>query len=102
MANALDRDGRKQHIAPLFKTGWAMHDTRDALVREFHFHCFSAAIGWMTSVAIEAEKMDHHPEWSNVYNRVQVTLISHDANGLTLRDARLAQCMDKLANHLVL
>ena len=70
---------------------------RDSLVREFRFGSFVEAFGFMTEVAIEAEKLNHHPEWSNVYNRVTIELTTHDAGGLTDLDARLAARIDAAA-----
>ncbi len=75
--------------------GWRFQDGK--LHREFEFSNFAKAFGFMTSVAIVAEKMDHHPEWSNVYNRVVVDLSTHDAGGVTDFDFRLAQAIDALA-----
>lgn len=75
--------------------GWAVADGK--LHREFRFGNFVEAFGWMTSVAIEAEKANHHPEWSNVYNRVTVDLTTHDAGGITGRDIELARRMNALA-----
>ncbi|NIX75355.1 4a-hydroxytetrahydrobiopterin dehydratase [Microvirga terricola] len=77
--------------------GWTMVEGRDAIRKQFVFDDFNAAFGWMTRVALAAEKMDHHPEWSNVYRKVDVTLSTHDANGLTRRDIELAQKMDQFA-----
>jgi 4a-hydroxytetrahydrobiopterin dehydratase len=70
---------------------------RDAIVRSFRFTDFSAAWGWMTQAALLAEKLDHHPEWSNVYNRVEVLLTTHDADGVTELDVRMAEFMDATA-----
>src|SRR5438128_2500748 len=70
---------------------------RDAIVRTFRFSDFTAAFGWMTRMALMAEKLDHHPEWLNVYNRVEVTLTTHDADGVTELDVRLAKMMDSAA-----
>ena len=78
-------------------THWRPVAGRDAILRGFRFRDFNAAFGFMTRVALVAEKMDHHPEWSNVYNRVEVTLTSHDAGGLTARDIALAREMDAIA-----
>jgi 4a-hydroxytetrahydrobiopterin dehydratase len=75
---------------------WRHEPDRDAIVRRFLFVDFAQAFGFMTSVAIVAEKMDHHPEWSNVYNRVDILLTTHDANGLSERDARLAEAIEAL------
>jgi 4a-hydroxytetrahydrobiopterin dehydratase len=76
---------------------WTAADGRDAIQKTFRFADFNAAFGFMTQVALLAEKMDHHPEWSNVYNRVEVLLTTHDANGVTDLDLRLAQFMDRHA-----
>jgi 4a-hydroxytetrahydrobiopterin dehydratase len=70
---------------------------RDAIQRTFRFSDFAAAFGFMTRTALMAEKLDHHPEWFNVYNRVEVTLATHDAGGVTERDVKLALEMDRLA-----
>lgn len=70
----------------------------DALKKEFQFKSFNAAFGFMTRVAIKAEKVDHHPEWFNVYGRVDVALTTHDSGGLTDQDFKLAEFMDKISN----
>ncbi len=91
-------DAERANLLPeLFADGWEPMAERDALTKTFKFPDFVAAFGWMTQVAILAEKMNHHPEWTNVYNSVEVTLISHDAKGLTDRDVKLARKMDELA-----
>lgn len=77
--------------------GWTLVEGRDALTKRFVFADFSAAFGWMVRVALAAEQMNHHPEWVNVYNKVDVTLSTHDAKGLTRRDVELAQRMDQMA-----
>ena len=77
--------------------GWRATDGRDAIVKEFRFKDFNAAFGFMTRVALYADKHDHHPEWSNVYNRVDVTLATHDAGGVTDKDVALAHFMDEAA-----
>ncbi len=77
--------------------GWALVEGRDAIHKRFVFDDFNAAFGWMTRVALAAEAMNHHPEWANTYNKVEVTLATHDAKGLTRRDIELAQRMDKMA-----
>jgi 4a-hydroxytetrahydrobiopterin dehydratase len=84
-------------LAPLLQNGWAMLPGRDALVKTFVFRNFIEAFGFMTRAALWAEKWDHHPEWSNVYKTVHVTLITHDVDGLTDRDIKLATKMDSLA-----
>ena len=75
---------------------WTHEPTRDAITRQFKFADFAQAFGFMASVAIIAEKMDHHPEWSNVYNRVDILLTTHDADGLSERDAKLAEAIEAL------
>ena len=84
---------RAADLAPLLDEGWTMVEGRDAISRRFKFADFAEAFGWMTRVALIAEKMDHHPEWFNVYNRVDVTLTTHDADGLSTRDIALARKM---------
>lgn len=74
--------------------GWRMVEGRDAIARSFRFKDFGAAWGFMSRVALAAEKADHHPEWSNVYNRVEVVLSTHDAGGVTEKDVALARAMD--------
>ncbi len=78
---------------------WQMVNGRDAITRTIKFADFSAAFGFMTQVALAAEKLDHHPEWLNVWNRVEITLSTHDAGGLTERDVKLAKIIDRLATH---
>ena len=73
---------------------WHLVDGRDAIERSFRFSDFSAAWAFMSRVALLAEKMDHHPEWSNVYNRVTITLTTHDAGGLSARDVGMAAAID--------
>ena len=74
--------------------GWSVDAERDAIVKSFRFKDFNAAFGFMTRVALPAEKLDHHPEWSNVYNRVEVLLTTHDAGGVTEQDVKMARFMD--------
>ncbi|WP_395327587.1 4a-hydroxytetrahydrobiopterin dehydratase [Novosphingobium sp. BL-8H] len=77
--------------------GWALREDGLAIVRTVKFADFNEAFGFMTRVAIEAEKRDHHPEWFNVYNRVEITLTTHDAGGLSQRDVALARFIDGVA-----
>lgn len=77
--------------------GWAAVDGRDAIAKTFRFEDFNQAFGFMTRAALAAEKLDHHPEWSNVYNRVEVLLATHDADGVTALDVKLAAIMDAAA-----
>ena len=76
--------------------GWREERGGEALCKDFKFKDFSEAFGFMTRAALLAEQMDHHPEWFNVYNRVEVTLTTHDAGGITQRDIKMAQFMDSL------
>ena len=77
---------------------WSRIDGRDAIMRSFKFKDFNAAFGFMTRVALAAEKLDHHPEWFNVYNRVDMTLTTHDADGVTAMDVALAKIADAAAD----
>ncbi|MGH0167015.1 UNVERIFIED_CONTAM: hypothetical protein FKN15_051591 [Acipenser sinensis] len=88
---------REQFLQELKATGWAEVEDRDALYKELSFKSFNQAFGFMTRVALQAEKLNHHPEWFNVYNKVQITLITHDCGGLSKRDVKLAQFIDKVA-----
>lgn len=86
-------------MQPLFSAGWKMVDGgRDAIYKEFLFQDFNEAFGFMTRVALLADKMDHHPEWFNVYNKVQVTMSTHDCGGLSAKDVKVASFMEGLAN----
>lgn len=78
---------------------WRGVDGRDAIKKEFRFRDFNAAFGFMSRVALYAERHDHHPEWFNVYNRVEVTLTTHDAGGVSEKDVALAHFMDQTAEH---
>jgi 4a-hydroxytetrahydrobiopterin dehydratase len=74
---------------------WSAAEGRDAIRRSFRFADFATAFAWMSRIALAAEKLDHHPEWFNVYNRVDVTLATHDAGGVTELDVTLAKIMDQ-------
>ena len=95
MAQKLDQAARQGMAARL--PGWRTADGRDALQKTFKFKDFSEAFGFMARAALVAEKMYHHPEWSNVWNRVEVTLSTHSAGGLTELDVKLAEAMDRIA-----
>ena len=95
MAAKLSADARKAALARL--SGWSEVSGRDAISKKFTFKDFNQAFGFMTRAALVAEKMDHHPEWFNVYKTVEVTLATHDAGGVTELDVKLAEAMDKLA-----
>ena len=95
MAQKLTAEARKSALARL--SGWSEVAGRDAISRKFVFKDFNEAFGFMARVALVAEKLDHHPEWSNVYKTVEVTLSTHDAGGLTELDVKLAEAMDRFA-----
>ena len=84
----------RSSLEPLFASGWQLLEERDAISKTFKFRDFTEAFGWMAQVALVAEKHAHHPEWFNVYNRVDVTLTTHDAGGLSELDVALAHLMD--------
>ncbi|WP_434107868.1 4a-hydroxytetrahydrobiopterin dehydratase [Paraburkholderia caffeinilytica] len=94
MIHKLTSEERATQIAEL--RGWQAVAGRDAIQRHFEFADFNEAFGFMTRVAIKAQEMDHHPEWFNVYNKVEITLSTHEANGLTERDIKLAQFIDSI------
>lgn len=97
MTEKLSAETRGPLLEPLFASGWAIVEGRDAIRKTFVFNNFVDAFGWMTRVAIWAEKWDHHPEWDNVYKTVNVVLTTHDVGGLSALDAKLARKMDNLA-----
>lgn len=88
----------RTELQSLFNTNWSLIDNRDAISKEFKFKSFQQAWGWMTEIALCAEKLDHHPEWSNTYNQVQVVLTTHSCDGLSDLDIKLAKLMDEAAN----
>ena len=94
MPNKLTQIERNDELLSLLNNDWKIADNRDAISKKFKFKSFIQAFSWMTSVAIIAEKMDHHPEWANVYNTVEVTLTTHSVGGLTKLDLTLARKMD--------
>nr|XP_045008977.1 pterin-4-alpha-carbinolamine dehydratase 2 isoform X1 [Jaculus jaculus] len=96
-AQWLTAEERSEVIPDLKASGWVELSERDAIYKEFSFKNFNQAFGFMSRVALQAEKMNHHPEWFNVYNKVQITLTSHDCGGLTKRDVRLAKFIEKAA-----
>lgn len=97
MNEKLSNPERAEALAPLLSAGWTVVDGRDAIAKTFTFGNFIDAFGWMTRVALWAEKWNHHPEWQNVYRTVEVTLTTHDADGLTMRDVKLATKMEELS-----
>ena len=94
----LSEEDRQESLAPLLSAGWTMVEGRDAIKKNFTFSDFSEAWGFMARVALCAEQFNHHPEWFNVYNRVEVTLSTHDCHGLSQRDVKLAKFMDKISS----
>jgi len=96
MTQKLSQNARETALAKL--SGWAQVSGRDAITKTFTFKDFNQAFGFMTRVALVAEKMDHHPEWLNVYKTVEVTLSTHDAGGVTEFDIKLAETMDRIAD----
>lgn len=95
MSKKLDTAARVAAMKDL--SGWREEASRDAIVKTFVFADFVQAFGFMTKVALVAERMDHHPEWSNVYKTVNVLLTTHDAGGLTVKDVELARAMETAA-----
>lgn len=96
-ATRLEGAARDAALARLTEQGWALVDGREAVRKRFVFADFTAAFAWMTRVALVAEKMNHHPEWFNVYKTVDVTLATHDVGGLSDLDVKLAEKMDLFA-----
>jgi 4a-hydroxytetrahydrobiopterin dehydratase len=95
MVARLEGKARQQALAGL--KGWKEEAGRDAIAKEFRFADFNQAFAFMTQIALKAERMDHHPEWSNVYNKVEVTLSTHDAGGVTQNDIDMATALDGYA-----
>ena len=95
MVEKLTGEARSEALASL--EGWQPVEGRDAIEKRFTFKTFNQAWGFMSRVALKAEQMNHHPEWFNVYNRVEVTLATHDVDGLSELDIRLAKFMDSVA-----
>ncbi len=95
MTEKLTGPARQTALATL--DGWSETEGRDAIAKDFRFADFNTAFAFMTRVALKAERMDHHPEWSNVYNRVAVVLSTHDAGGVSARDIELARFIDRAA-----
>ncbi len=94
MIQKLTPEERASKLAQL--NGWQPVKDRDAIQRKLQFADFNEAFGFMTRVAIKAQEMDHHPEWFNVYNKVEITLSTHEASGLTERDIKLASFIDSI------
>ncbi|RYH01957.1 4a-hydroxytetrahydrobiopterin dehydratase [Salipiger sp. IMCC34102] len=98
MTDLLTGDDRDHALTELTTSGWRQVEDRDAIRKTFTFKNFVEAFGFMTRAAIHAEKMNHHPEWSNVYKTVEVTLTTHDVDGLSALDVKLAKILDRLAD----
>ena len=96
MREKLTGDARSAALAEL--VGWDLADDRDAIKKSFRFKSFSEAWAFMSRAALAAEQLDHHPEWSNVYNRVEVLLTTHDCDGLSALDIELAKRLDSFTN----
>jgi len=94
-ATKLEGAARDVALATLTQAGWALVDGREAVTKRYVFADFTAAFAWMTRVALVAEKMNHHPEWFNVYKTVDVTLATHDVGGVSDLDVKLAEKMDR-------
>ncbi|XP_003207957.2 pterin-4-alpha-carbinolamine dehydratase [Meleagris gallopavo] len=99
-AHRLNAEEREQLLPNLRAVGWNEVEGRDAIFKEFHFKDFNRAFGFMTRVALQAEKLDHHPEWFNVYNKVHITLSTHECTGLSERDINLASFIEQVAASL--
>jgi 4a-hydroxytetrahydrobiopterin dehydratase len=98
MPEALSAPG---DIAQVTEEGWTHDAARNAIKKQYRFRSFTDAFAWMTAAAIQAEKMNHHPEWFNVYNRVDVTLTTHDSGGITDLDLKLARKFDNFFKNYV-
>ncbi|PPB82389.1 4a-hydroxytetrahydrobiopterin dehydratase [Albidovulum inexpectatum] len=97
MTTILTTEEREAALPDLGATGWAAVEGRDAIRKIWKFRSFSEAWGFMSRVALQAEKLNHHPEWTNIYNVVDVTLTTHDCGGLSALDLKLARAMDRIA-----
>jgi 4a-hydroxytetrahydrobiopterin dehydratase len=97
MVEKLNAEARARALAEL--PGWDLVEGRDAIQKSFRFKDFSRAWGFMSRVALAAEAMDHHPEWSNVYNKVEIVLTTHDCGGISERDIRLAETIENLMSN---
>ncbi|WP_104017492.1 4a-hydroxytetrahydrobiopterin dehydratase [Roseovarius nitratireducens] len=98
MTEKLSNTARKTTLQPLLENGWSMVEGRDAIAKTYKFGDFVEAMGFMTRAALWAEKWNHHPEWFNVYNRVEITLSTHDVGGLSALDVKLARKFDGLVD----
>ena len=99
MSEKLSDQARADELPALLNNGWEMVEGRDAIVKTFTFRNFIDAMGWMMRAAIWAEKWRHHPEWANIWNKTTVTLTTHDVDGLSELDIKLARKLDALSDH---
>jgi len=90
----LTEQERKETLIPLLNSGWTMVKDRDAIYKEFLFKDFNEAFSFMSGIALKAEQLNHHPEWFNVYNKVQITMSTHDCGGLSAKDVKIANFME--------
>ncbi|XP_037807722.1 pterin-4-alpha-carbinolamine dehydratase [Lucilia sericata] len=97
----LTEQERAEVLQPLLNAGWSMVNGRDAIYKEYLFNDFNQAFSFMSGAALLAEKMNHHPEWFNVYNKVQVTMSTHDVGGLSAKDIRMAKYMEEQAKRFL-
>ena len=97
MAEKLEGAEREAALKEVFDRGWTLSGDGGSIGKTFKFKNFTQAWGWMSQMAIHAEKLNHHPEWFNVYNRVEVVLTTHDCDGLSALDMKLAKRMDDAA-----
>lgn len=97
MTDKLDAEERKALLSALEDSGWRAAEGADAMVKRLLFPDFSAAWGFMSQAALCAEKMEHHPDWRNVYNKLEITLSTHDCGGVSVLDIELARALDALA-----
>lgn len=97
--SVLSAEERSKDLQPLLKNNWNVAHPRDAIKKEFIFKDFSEAWGFMSRCALKAESMNHHPEWFNVFNKVEITLSTHDCNGLSMNDIQLARYIDSYSSN---
>jgi len=95
-ATKLTEEEREELLQPILWKDWSMVDGRDAIWKEFLFNDFNESWGFMSRIALKADKMDHHPEWFNVYNSVKITLATHDCGGLSKKDIELATFIEEV------
>ncbi|XP_037956432.1 pterin-4-alpha-carbinolamine dehydratase-like [Teleopsis dalmanni] len=97
----LSESERIELLQPLINAGWSLVNGRDAIYKEYLFKDFNQAFSFMSGVALLAEKLNHHPEWFNVYNKVQITMSTHDVGGLSLKDIKVANYMEEQSKNFI-